>query len=70
MDGVMIVREEELLAIGRFVLTIDKEDPQLLSSTCVEGIKRTGPTTFGVTKLNYRPSEDISVLLLETIPTP
>lgn len=56
--------------IGRFTLVIDKEDPKFLVSTCFDGIKRTGPTTFSVTRENYRPNRDLGMLVLKSVAGP
>jgi hypothetical protein len=56
--------------IGRFTLTIDKEDPKFLVSTCFDGLKRTGPTTFSATRENYRPNRDLGMLVLKSVGGP
>ncbi|WP_174285318.1 DUF4424 domain-containing protein [Sphingomonas bacterium] len=53
--------------IGRFHLTIDKGDPQTLVSLCMDGLTKTGPTTFELTRADFRPAGDLKVLLL--VPT-
>ncbi len=45
--------------IGDFALTIDKVDPDAVLSLCIDGIKKTGPTTFKVQRSNFTPKEDI-----------
>ena len=45
--------------IGQFKLTIDKRHADAVLSTCVEGLKKTGPTTFEVQRKNFTPAEDI-----------
>ena len=50
--------------IGEFTLTIDKGAPGNLLSLCVEGIRKTGPTTFEVRKSNYRPAQDLNILFI------
>jgi hypothetical protein len=50
--------------IGRFHLTIDKGAPQNLVSLCAPDIQRTGPTTFELTRTNYRPRSNIQVYFL------
>jgi hypothetical protein len=52
--------------IGDFTLTIDKGAPGALLSLCVDGIKKTGPTTFEVRKRNYRPDQDLNILIIES----
>jgi hypothetical protein len=56
--------------IGRFTLTIDKEDPKSIVTTCFSGLKKTGPTTFAVTKENYSPDEDLGMVLLDAVKIP
>lgn len=55
--------------IGRFELTIDKGSPEMLVSFCGEGVRRTGPTTFTLSKDKFSPSEDLRVLFLGPLPT-
>ncbi len=50
--------------IGSFKLTIDKGNAKNVISLCVDGIKKTGPTTFVVEKKNFTPDSDISILLI------
>ncbi len=56
--------------IGRFTLTISKEDPKSLVSTCFAGLKKSGPTSFAVTKENYSPDDDLGLLLLDVVKMP
>ena len=51
--------------IGAFHLTIDKGKPGNLVSLCIEGIKKTGPTTFEVRKKDFIPQRDLKILILE-----
>ncbi len=51
--------------IGKFHLTIDKGKPGNLVSLCINGIKKTGPTTFEVTKKDFIPERDLKILILE-----
>ncbi|MBB4301247.1 hypothetical protein GGD81_000262 [Rhodobium orientis] len=48
--------------IGRFSLTIDKGTPDALLSLCIDGIEKTGPTTFVHRAENFSPEKDIDVL--------
>ncbi len=50
--------------IGTFELTIDKESPQNILSLCLSDLKKTGPTTFQVTKHDFTPSADLSLIVL------
>lgn len=54
--------------IGRFRMTLDKEDPKAVVSLCADGLKKTTPTTFVLEKTNYTPSEDIRVLFTAAFP--
>ena len=51
--------------IGKFHLTIDKGSPRNLVSLCIKGIKKTGPTTFEVTRKDFIPQRDLKILILE-----
>jgi len=50
--------------IGRFHLTIDKGHPRNVLSLCMEGIHKTGPTTFEVEQQDYRPERDLRLLIV------
>lgn len=54
--------------IGEFKLTIDKGKPDSVISLCIDGIKKTGPTTFVVEKKDFTPQADISILLIPKVP--
>ncbi len=54
--------------IADFRLTVDKGRPDSLVSLCMEGVRKTGPTQFEVRKTNFRPTADLSILLLEPAP--
>jgi hypothetical protein len=51
-------------AIGKFHLTIDKGSPDNLLSLCMDGLKKTGPTTFELRAADFFPQKDIDVLIL------
>lgn len=51
--------------IGKFKLTIDKGDPGNVISLCVDGIKKTGPTTFVVEKTDFTPKDDLHILVVQ-----
>jgi hypothetical protein len=53
--------------IGSFKLTIDKGNPKNAISLCIDGIKKTGPTTFVVEKKDFTPASDISILLVPDV---
>lgn len=54
--------------IGHFELTVDKGSPDVLVSFCGEGVRRTSPTTFTLTKENFSPDQDLGVLFLAPMP--
>lgn len=55
-------------SIEKFHVTIDKGDPKNLVSFCGEGVTKTGPTTFEMTKENFWPTEDLAILVLTAGP--
>lgn len=52
-------------AIGDFHLTIDKEDPHAVLSTCMNGLTKTGPTTFETRQKNFTPTDDIHFVVFQ-----
>lgn len=54
--------------IGNFRLVIDKGAPENLVSFCARGVKKIGPTRFEVRKTNWRPENDLSILILKPLP--
>lgn len=51
--------------IGRFHLTLDKLKPENVLSLCWgPDLKKTGPTTFESTRLNFAPTHDIDMLVV------
>ena len=50
--------------IGSFSLTVDKGDTRNVVSFCGEGVTKTGPTTFEMTKTDFYPERDLDILLL------
>jgi len=51
--------------IGEFTLVLETDDPENLVSICINGMKRTSPTSFEVTKYNFAPSEDLKIFFLK-----
>jgi hypothetical protein len=51
--------------IGTFKLTIDKGDAKNVLSLCIDGIKKTGPTTFVVEKKDFTPQRDLNLLIVK-----
>jgi hypothetical protein len=54
--------------IGDFHLVVDKGQADSLVSFCMDGIESISPTQFEVRKTNFRPSSDLSILILERAP--
>ena len=50
--------------IGKFHLTIDKGAADNLVSTCLPDLKKTGATTFELTRANFRPTTDLALYFL------
>ncbi len=50
--------------IGDFRMVIDKGDTRNLVSFCASGVKKISPTRFGVRKTDWRPEQDLYILLL------
>lgn len=55
--------------IGRFRLTLDKGNPKNVISLCIDGIRKTGPTTFVVEKTDFTPKSDLAVLVIPSVDT-
>jgi hypothetical protein len=53
--------------IKKFTLIVDKGEEDNFVSFCGEGVKKTGPTTFEMTKTDFYPERDLDILLL--VPT-
>jgi hypothetical protein len=51
--------------IEDFHLTIDKEKPHTILSLCMDGLEKTGPTTFEMRRTNFTPKEDIHFVVFE-----
>jgi Domain of unknown function (DUF4424) len=51
--------------IGSFRLVVDKGKPGNLVSFCETGIKKIGPTQFEVRHVNWKPTSDLHVLIIE-----
>ncbi len=50
--------------IGVFRLTIDKGKPSNILSLCIDGLRKTGPTTFTVEKKDFIPTRDLRLLIV------
>jgi hypothetical protein len=51
--------------IGRFRLTVNKGDPRNIVSFCGNGVRKTGPTTFSLEYKNFKPVQDLKVLIVK-----
>jgi hypothetical protein len=51
--------------IGAFRLTLDKGKPDNVISFCMDGVRKTGPTSFVVERRNFEPEKDLSVMIFE-----
>jgi len=49
--------------IGKFHLTVRLGSADDVMSTCFEGLKQTSPTTFETTRANFRPVQDLDVMI-------
>lgn len=53
--------------IGKFHLTIDKGKPSSILSLCLDGIRKTGPTRFEIVRENFRPENDLRLLIVSPL---
>jgi len=51
--------------IGRFRLTVDKGHAENLISFCMDGVRKSGATTFVVEKRDFEPERDLHILIVE-----
>ena len=51
--------------IGQFRLTVDKGRADNIISFCMDGVRKTGPTTFVVEKRDFEPEQDLHILIVE-----
>jgi hypothetical protein len=51
--------------IGSFRLTIEKDAPDQLITLCAEGLQKTGPTRFEMTRTDFTPRDDIAIMMLQ-----
>jgi hypothetical protein len=56
--------------IGDFRLVVDKGSTANLVSFCARGVKKIGPTRFEVHKTDWRPENDLWILILKPLPAP
>ena len=51
--------------IGRFRLVVDKGRPENIVSFCGEGVRRISPTRFEMVRTNWRPTQDLNIIVLQ-----
>ena len=51
--------------IGRFRLTVNKGAARNIVSFCGTGVKKTGPTSFSLEYTNFKPTQDLKVLIVK-----
>ena len=51
--------------IGDFRLVVDKGKPDSLVSFCAEGVKKISPTQFEARRVNFTPTVDLDVLIID-----
>lgn len=56
--------------IGDFRLVVDKGSTANLVSFCARGVKKISPTRFEVRKTDWRPENDLWILILKPLPAP
>lgn len=64
VDYVLVTGANWKKPIGRFRLVVDKERAGDLVSFCGDGVRKIGPTQFEMTKADWRPEQNLSVLFL------
>ncbi len=65
LDYILVTGGNWKKPIGRFRLVVDKERPEDFVSFCAEGLRKIGPTRFEMTKSDWRPDRNLSILFLE-----
>ena len=55
-------------SIGDFRLTVDKLKPDSIISLCLDGLKKTSPTTFEWRAQNYRPQQELRFVVFSRQP--
>ncbi len=54
--------------IAKFRLTVDKGKRENLISFCMDGVRKTGATTFAVERRDFEPEQDLKLMIIETPP--
>ncbi len=65
LDYILVTAGNWKKPIGRFRLVVDKERPEDLVSFCGAGVRKIGATRFEMTKTDWRPERDLSILFLQ-----
>jgi hypothetical protein len=66
LDYVLTTGKNWKGSIGAFKLTLDKGRADSIISFCMDGVRKTGATTFVVEKRDFEPERDLNVLIVET----
>jgi hypothetical protein len=56
--------------IRNFRLVVDKGSPDSIVSFCGTGVRKIGPTQFEMRRTNWRPTQDLKVVILSPMPLP
>ena len=56
--------------IRNFRLVVDKGSPDNIVSFCGTGVRKIGPTQFEMRRTNWRPTQDLKVVILSPMPLP
>ncbi len=51
--------------IGKFHLTVESDSPQDIVLTCMEGLKRVGPTRYEMTRTDFHPTSELLLDILQ-----
>jgi Domain of unknown function (DUF4424) len=65
LSYILITANNWAETIGDFRLVIDKKDQANFVSTCLDGLKKIGPTQFELRKTDFTPDDDLKILFLE-----
>ena len=65
IDYVLTTGANWAMPIGDFRLVVDKGRPGNLVSFCATGVRKISPTQFEVRHRNWRPTQDLHVIIVE-----
>ena len=65
VDYVLTTGANWAMPIGDFRLVVDKGRPSNLVSFCATGVRKISPTQFEVRHRNWRPTQDLHVIIVE-----